>query len=218
MSGASNSSGRRRRTAILAASALGHAVALALLGLAAPPRPWTGRDEPDVTPVVIWTPLPATTASRRPRRASAPSPVTPRAPRAAARPAAVSPLPLAPTPGPPRAALQAGAGDHPAPLPLPSRGDLRSALRGSPVGCANRDIVGLTLREREACDDAYAKGRKDAAVIAAPIEPGKRAAWDAEAARRERIRRRKAAPPPPGVDPSNNAGGTKTNGIGILDY
>ena len=97
-------------------------------------------------------------------------------------------------------------------------GDLRGALRGSTVGCANRDAVGLTRRERETCDDRFAKGRENDPFIEPPIEAGKRAAWDAEAARKARIRKRKEAPPPPGVDPSDNAGGTRTNGLGILGY
>lgn len=85
------------------------------------------------------------------------------------------------------------------------------------MGCASRDAVGLTRREREACDDAWGGGR-DQAEIAAPIDPDKRAAWDAVAARKALIRKRKEAPPPPGVNPSDNAGGTRTNGIGILGY
>lgn len=86
------------------------------------------------------------------------------------------------------------------------------------MGCANRNAASLTQREREACDDAYARGRENDPFIQPPIEAGKRAAWDAEAARRERARKRKEAPPPIGIDPQSNAGGTRTNGIGILGY
>jgi hypothetical protein len=111
------------------------------------------------------------------------------------------------------------AGDaHAASLPGPSGGDLRGALRGSTVGCANRDTVGLTLREREGCDDRYATGRENDPFIEPPMDTGKRAAWDAAAARKDRARKRKEAAPPPGIAPSDNAGGTRTNGLGILGY
>lgn len=112
----------------------------------------------------------------------------------------------------------AGVGDQPARLPGPPQGDLRNALRSSTVGCANRDVVGLTRREREACDDAFGRRSVQTADIAAPIDPAKRAAWNALAARREIARRRKEDPVPPGLDPTGNAGGTRTNGIGILGY
>lgn len=194
-------------------------VVLVLLGLTTPRPPKVWRDDVVVAPVEIWTPPQAVRASHRPPSAATPSTVKPRRPRLIFPPA-VSPLPMAPATGlqRPAPAPGTGAGDHPAPLPAPAHGDLRRALRGSTVGCANRDTVGLTLREREGCDDAYARGREDAPFIEPPMEAGKRAAYDAEAARKARIRKRKEAPPPQGIDPLNNAGGTRTNGIGILGY
>ncbi|HRD29889.1 MAG TPA: hypothetical protein PLO65_16445, partial [Caulobacter sp.] len=107
---------------------------------------------------------------------------------------------------------------HPAPLPAPSRGDLRQALRGSAVGCANRASVGLTRREREICDEAYGRGGASETFIEPPMDPAKRAAFDAAAARKATARRRKESPPPPGINPTDNAGGTRSNGIGILGY
>lgn len=219
MSGIAARRSRFRRAAIVAASVLGHGLALALLGLTAPTVWEASRVQPPVIPLELWTPPPATTARHRPRAvARPPSPVRPRLAAVNRPPGAIAPLPLPASPGPVSPAPTAGAGVHPAPLPGEARGgDLRSALRGSPVGCANRDTVGLTRREREACDDAWGKGR-DQADIAAPIDPDKRQAWDAVAARKARVRARKEAPPPPGINPSDNAGGTRTNGIGILGY
>ena len=78
-------------------------------------------------------------------------------------------------------------------------------------------MVGLTRRERESCDDRYAWGRENAPFIEPPMDPAKRGAYDAAAARKALVRKRKEAPPPSGIDPSDNAGGTRTNGIGILD-
>lgn len=85
------------------------------------------------------------------------------------------------------------------------------------MGCANQEAVGLTRRERETCDDAFDQGSRRTAEIAAPIDPSKRAAWGAAAARKDLARRRKEGAVPPGIDPTNNAGGTRTGGIGILD-
>jgi hypothetical protein len=84
------------------------------------------------------------------------------------------------------------------------------------VGCANRNAVGLTRREREACDDRGGAGAGQAAFIEPPMDPDKRRAWDAAAARKALARRRKEGAVPPGVNPGDNAGGTRTNGIGIL--
>ena len=128
-------------------------------------------------------------------------------------------LPIAPSPSAGPTTTGARAGVHPAPLPGQARGEaLRQALRGSAVGCGNRDAVGLTRREREACDDAYGKRSVETADLAAPIDPAKRAEWDALAARKAAIRRRKGDPVPPGINPTDNAGGTRTNGIGLRDY
>jgi hypothetical protein len=210
---------RPRRVAIVAASLVGHGLVLVLLGLTARPPPPVRMSEPDVVALDIWMP------TRIPVRRSAPtgaqamaSPLSPRRARpmvpSSDAPTLSLPVPAGPT-GP---APESAAGAQPAPLPSPDRDGLRRALRGSPVGCSNRDIVGLTRREREACDDAYARGRAGDPFIEPPMDARKRAAFDAEAARKERIRKRKEAPPPHGITPSDNAGGTRTNGIGILGY
>ncbi|MBI5938894.1 MAG: hypothetical protein HY859_00545 [Caulobacterales bacterium] len=209
---------RRRigRTAIVAVSLVAHGVALALLGLTTPALREVRRVNPPAVSLDLWIPAPADQSSQRAR----PVPSSPPRPRhvASSAPASdIQPLPLAPSrPASPPAAT---AGVHPAPLPGQAGGDvLRQALRGSPVGCANKDAVGLTRREREACADAYGKRSVETADIAAPLDPARRAEWDAVAARKATIRRRKEGPVPPGINPADNAGGTRTNGIGLLGY
>lgn len=212
---ARNHRGRTRLAAVVAVSGLAHIAALALLGLTTPTLRTAARDEVAITPVELWRP-PSTVAARR-RPAATPSPVSPRRARASASTAAVAPLPFAPV-----------RDDGPASPPTASRGimpppglagaDLRGALRRSTVGCANRDALSMTRLEREACDDRYARGREDDPFIAPPMDAGKRAEFDAIAARKDRVRKRKEAPPPAGISPSDNAGGTRTNGIGILGY
>ena len=208
---------RRRtgRTAIVAVSLLAHGLVLALLGLTTPALREVRRVDPRAVSVEFWTPAPADRNSHRGRR-SAPSSLQPRRVASSAPASDIPPLPMAPA-ARPGATVGAPSGVHPTPLPGQTRGDgLRQALRGSPVGCANRDAVGLTRREREACEDAYGKRSVVTTDIAAPIDPGKRAEWDAVAARKAAIRRRKEGPVPPGINPTDNAGGTRTNGIGIL--
>ncbi len=164
----------------------------------------------------------------RARRADAPaapkpqvSAVRPRTVTAPA-PSAVPPLPMAAVPGPvtPAPAPKTGAGSG-GTVPGPGQdlpgGDLRQALRGSTVGCANRGAVGLNRREVDRCDERLGAGAAQAPWIAAPMDATKRSAFDAEARRKEIIRQRKAAAPPVGVT-QGNAGGTRTDGIGILDH
>jgi hypothetical protein len=76
---------------------------------------------------------------------------------------------------------------HPAPQPEGPKGDVRTALRQSPVGCANALAVGLNRAEREFCDEKLGKGAKDAPFF----EPGlamsaaKKGLMDRAAANRE---------------------------------
>lgn len=212
---------RRRagRAAIITASLLAHGLVLVLLGLSTPGLREVRLSDPRAVEVELLAATPAFEASHHSRPiAAVPSSAAPRRLAASAPPAAIPALPFAPAPTRP-ASPAVAAGPHPEPLPGQARGDaVRQALRGSPVGCGNRDVVGLTRREREACDDAFGRRSVQTADIAAPIDPASRAAWDAAARRKEISRRRKEGPPPPGIDPTNNAGGTKTTGIGILDY
>ncbi|MFZ5667885.1 MAG: hypothetical protein ACOY4K_00145 [Pseudomonadota bacterium] len=210
---------RARQAAIVAASLAFHGLALVLLGLTQPRLREVFLSDPEAVQVELLRPEPAEAASHRARAAAPPpSPVAPRQVAPDAPPARVAPLPLAPAP-PAGADADGGTGarPHPAPYPARDRGALKRALRGSAVGCGNRDAVGLTLREREACDEAMGAGAAQARFIDPPIDPAKRRGFDATAARKAEARRRKEAPVPPGIDPTDNAGGTKTTGIGILD-
>lgn len=101
----------------------------------------------------------------------------------------VTPAPIAP-PAPPAASPAPKSPVvvfHPAPQPEGPKGDVRTALRHSPVGCANPLAVGLNRAERELCDEKLGKGAKDAPFY----EPGlamsaaKKGLMDRAAANRE---------------------------------
>ncbi|MDP1631453.1 MAG: hypothetical protein Q8L66_08545 [Caulobacter sp.] len=205
-----NQRGKGRPVAVIAASLAAHGLVLALLGLVTPTLTERALSPPSAFDVEIWTPptpsrRPADPVSirRRPAEPSIPPPGIQPRPRASTVPAAddAAPTGMAPV------------------FAFPGQRDgLRRALRGSTVGCANRDAVGLTRREREACDEVLGKGAADAKFIEPPMDPAKRAAFAAAARRKALTRERKEDPTPPGIDPTDNAGGTRTNGIGILGY
>jgi hypothetical protein len=191
---------RRRRSVIALASALGHLILFALIGLqvselrltAQPPGPAL-----DIRMIPPERPLPRP-AAQTPRAAE----IRPR-PTRTPPPATVPTLPL--SPGPPAApgGNRGGIGvrDAPAPLPEAPGGDLRKALRGFSPGCRMRDTVGLTRAERDACDEKLGRGAGDAPYIPAPMDPAKRAAFDAQAAKDEAYRKYKQGNVPPGIDP-----------------
>jgi len=94
-----------------------------------------------------------------------------------------------------------GTGSHPAPLPEGPRGDLRTALRSSGVGCANARAVGLNRREQDRCDERWGEAARRAPLyVEAPMDPAKRAAFDQVAAAQAAARRYREAPMGPGVD------------------
>jgi len=94
-----------------------------------------------------------------------------------------------------------GSGSHPAPLPEGPRGDLRTALRASGVGCANATAIGLNRREQERCDERWGEATRRAPLyVEAPMDPAKRAAFDQVAAAQAAARRYREAPMGPGVD------------------
>lgn len=115
----------------------------------------------------------------RPRRAtggassSGPARLSPRprAPRQAPTAEAVAVLPIAPAP----TASASG------PAPGKANGDLGAALRRGGVGCANARAVGLNREERERCAEKLGAQARDAPFLPAPIDPGKRAYYDAVA-------------------------------------
>jgi len=103
---------------------------------------------------------------RAPRFAPVPppaAPVTTAAALAAAPPAAPNAAPPWPT-----------AESRPGLAPT---ADLRAALRHGAVGCANR--ASLSRTERDLCDERFAKGVAAEAFIPAPLNPLKRAHYDA---------------------------------------
>jgi hypothetical protein len=116
------------------------------------------------------------------------------------RPAPIAPP--APASGPPAPPTPKGpvATFHPAPLPEGPKGDLRSALRHSGVGCANQEAVGLNKAERDLCDQKLGDVR--GVTVFAPgteMTAEKKRLLDAQAAQREadyRYKHENTGPPP----------------------
>ena len=199
---------RRRRTIVATAvSAVAHVVVLTVLALQTPMLriPPQERGPPEaIIPILIMprTPPPAG-ANARP----APIRLHRRPQRNLPHGTAVAPLP-APAPGRRggRASPAAAAPLHPAPLPEGPKGDVRTALRRSPVGCGNDLAVGLNRAERELCDESLGKGAKDADFIppGAGMTAAKRALLDQAAAAKERRHTRAQEAPigPPALQSS----------------
>lgn len=198
---------RLRNGAVLCVSLLLHAAVLVVLGWPVVARFQDRSNDEDAISVTLERsvvprrPTPETMAS--PDRAAAASTLRPRAPRLAA-PSWVQPLGLAPVPGPP--APGRGTADHPAPLPAGTRGDLRSALRGSSAGCANAEAVGLNRREQEHCDEKFGAMARNAPVYDAPMDGAKRRGFDAQALRQQADRAYRDAPMGVGVDHRSREG------------
>lgn len=152
---------------------------------------------------------------RRPGDDAAPSAALPVRPARSPLPSTVAPLVLPGRPALAPATSGARPGSlHPAPLPEGPRGDLRTALRGSSVGCAHRDGVGLNRREREHCDERLGAGVATARRFdEAPMEGGKRAAFDQQAQAQAAARRYREAPMGPGVDHRSRDGLGKAKDI-----
>jgi hypothetical protein len=198
---------RLRNGAVLAGSVMLHAAILAALAWSTGARfPDRSNDEDAITVTLERSAVPrraAPTIAASPDSAASASPLKPRAPRLVA-PASVTPLGVAPVqaPGPPARPT----GVHPAPLPEGPRGDLRTALRGSGVGCANARAVGLNRREQEHCDERLGNIPPGAPVYAAPMDPAKRRAFDRQAIRQEAERAYDDAPMGIGVDHRSREG------------
>lgn len=175
--------GRRRlgATAVVVSIAV-HAVVLVLLARHAPtlfvPRELAGPPEP-IIPVIIMPRAPPPV----PGSGSKPEPIRlhRRQLRPQAEPPPMAPLVLpskaeaAPPPRPGPAARRATVQPSPA-------ARLGEVLRASSIGCANPST--LSPAERERCDERLGRGAKDAPVIPAPIDPAKRARYDAARAAR----------------------------------
>ena len=199
---------RLQNGAVLIGSVVLHAVILAALAWSTGARfPDRSNDEDAITVTLERSAVPrraAPTIAASPDRAAAASPLQPRAPRRVA-PSSVTPLGVAPVPAPgPTAARPTGV--HPAPLPEGPRGDLRAALRGSSVGCANARAVGLNRREQEHCDERLGNIPPGAPVYDAPMDPAKRRALDQQAIRQQADRAYRDAPMGIGVDHRSREG------------
>jgi hypothetical protein len=183
------------------------AVVRPLLAPSAPPAPVVAKTAPSAVlsqtpiPSLAPQPTPAPPASKAPTAAAAPAPTAAnlnihKAQKEA--PAGTPTLPMAPSPAqPPAGGGRPTASGEPAlggsrleglvPYPggvLPNGG---GGLRGSLVGCANAQAVGLSSVERAHCESRFG-----AAAASAPhldgIAPDKRAAFDREVERADRDR------------------------------
>lgn len=85
--------------------------------------------------------------------------------------------------------------------------NVRNALRGSLVGCANAAALGYTREERERCEDRLSAGAKQAAFPGLGMEADKNSDLARAAARKEAYRRYRDAGVPPGT-----AGGVGDSG------
>ncbi|MDQ0464827.1 hypothetical protein QO010_002611 [Caulobacter ginsengisoli] len=191
---------------IVALSALGHLALFALVGLQVPQLRQMILP-PQQTMELDLVERPRTAP---PTSAAKPVPVQPRP--TPAPPRGVATLPLPPAPAAPRGGASIGSGYAAVPAPPGPDLDLKKALRGFTPGCRDRDAVGLTRREREACDERLGRGSQTATFIPAPMDPAKRAGYDAQAAKDEAYRRYKQGNMPPGVTPGNDPG--KNTGLG----
>ena len=186
-----------RRSAVLVGSIAAHGLVLALLAFPRIEAFIDHSNDEDALTVTLEridrTPEPQDQALAA---SVAPDQIRPRTPRAVFR------SPVAPLLVPGRsAASPRGTGLHPAPLPEGPKGDLRAALRGSSVGCANAAAVGLNRRELERCHERWGEAARTAPVYAnAPLSAGATAEFANQAARQEANRLYKAAPMGPGVD------------------
>lgn len=201
---------RRRRTVVAVLSALGHLAVFAVIGLQAPQvRQMILPDQPHFDLRLI-PPPPALQPRSQTSKAAAPQTIRPRA--TPPPPAGVPTLSLSPVPPADKPRGGIGVRSAPAPLPAAPGPDLKTALRGFSPGCRMRDAVGLTRKERDACDEKLGRGADTAPYIDAPMDPAKRRDFDSQAARDARYRKYKEGAVPPGVTPGSEPG--KNTGLG----
>ncbi|CAN5431678.1 hypothetical protein BH10PSE4_BH10PSE4_47610 [soil metagenome] len=193
---------RWKNGTVLGGSLLLHAAILAALGWpVAMPFPDRSNDD-DALSITLERTTSPPRASPEPVARLA-SPLHPR-PARLTTPTSVAPLVAPIRPGPPRPSAQDNL--HPAPLPEGPRGDLRKALRGSGVGCANERAVGLNRRELEHCDERLGALARNAPVYDAPMDAGKRRGFEAQALRQQADRAYRDAPMGIGVDHRSREG------------
>jgi hypothetical protein len=190
----------RGRTGVaIAASLIAHlavGVVILLQKTSLPSPPDLGGPPQAIIPILILPRTPPPAAGR----VSQPTPIRLHRRPQPFVPPDVTPAPIAP-PTPPvaaaRPAPQAPPALHPAPQPEGPKGDVRSALRGSYVGCANALAVGLNRAERDLCDEKFGKGAKDAQYVGLGLAADKQRLLDAAGARKEADYRYKHSQAPP---------------------
>lgn len=166
---------------------LAHVAFFAWIGLRTPFSQMREMDEPVVVEAwLVPPPRPRPEPSDKTPSDQPPSPAAPYRPRLVVP---VAPTEVAPIPAPPAApAAPAGARVSGPQLP-PEWNGLKGALRGSNVGCANRDRVGLNQAERDACNEKQGLAASQAKVLGLGIEAQKQGRFDAVAAEKARTRR-----------------------------
>jgi len=196
---------RRRTTWAVLASVLAHLVVVTVVVLQKPMLripPDVGAPPPAIIPVLLLPKTPPAAGQK-----AAPQPIRLHRRPQPFLPPEIAPAPIAPPQPPAPEARPAPKGPvttfHPAPLPQGPKGDVRTALRQSPVGCANADAVGLNKAERDLCNEALGKGVRTAApyAIGTELSAEKRRLLDAQAALRDdeiRYKREQSGANPPG--------------------
>lgn len=208
---------RRRTSWAVAASVVVHAAVLTVLALQKPMLvlpPETAGPPAPIIPVLLMPRTPPPTAGqharpqpirlhRRPQRFVPPE--VPSVPIARAAPPAATPAPRAPV------VL------HPAPMPEGPKGDMRTALRQGPVGCANSLAVGLNRAERDLCDEKLGKGAKDAPFYAPGLSmsAAKKALLDQAAAGKDANIKYKEGQVPPGITDQAGDSGQPSKAKGL---
>lgn len=190
--------GRGRLATAIALSAAFHAVLLIVLAIQAPtlpsrPEEAAGPPEP-IIPVLLLPRLPPSANQQKP----APLRLH-RRPQPYAVPPPIAPLPVTPV-QPTRPAPPGPVTVHPAPLPQGPKADLRATLRGSPVGCANPEL--LTPAERDRCNEQLGAGAKTAEFPGLGLSAEKQGDLDRAAQHKETCRAYKEAPGGMGAPPS----------------
>lgn len=161
-----------------------HLGVFAWIGLNVPLSRMRPIDPPIVEARLVAPPVPP--KPRPPRPDLPPAEVAPYRPRLVIP---VAPAEVAPIPAPIEAAT--GPGDvalRPAPAPLPPVWDgVKDAMRTSPIGCGERERVGLTRAELAVCDEKWGGLKVESVPLA--IDPIKKAGFDQAAAGKAQARR-----------------------------
>jgi hypothetical protein len=207
---------RRRTTWAVLASLIAHAAVVVVVLVqhaTLPPPAYEGGPPEPIIPILIMPRTPPPAAGHLVQ----PAPI-----RLHRRPQPFLPPDVAPAPiAPPTPAHEAAAPPaprappvfHPAPLPEGVKGDARTALRQSYVGCATPQAVGLNRAERDLCDEKFGKGAKDAVFAGLGLSPDKQRLLDAAGARKEADKKYKDAQMPAGVVGGDSGDPSKPRGL-----